>query len=130
MAGEPIRDQKLVKADSGFMAAILPPGMRAVSTEIAPETGAGGFILPNDRVDVLLTQHLKDPDPRGNQQDIVQTKIVLRKIGKGVSILPGDSVAIQSSAGGYLEVDAGNSNLRATAKRYDATGVFKLIPQD
>src|SRR5215813_7593273 len=53
MAGEPIRQEKLVKADgSGFMAAILPTGMRAVSTEISPETGAGGFILPNDRVDV------------------------------------------------------------------------------
>jgi pilus assembly protein CpaB len=80
MAGEPIREQKLVKSDSGFMAAILPSGMRAVSTEIAPETGAGGFILPNDRVDVILTQHVKNPDPRGNQQDIVQSVIVLRNI--------------------------------------------------
>ena len=53
IAGEPIREQKLVKANgSGFMAAILPTGMRAISTEISPETGAGGFILPNDRVDV------------------------------------------------------------------------------
>src|SRR5712672_2441766 len=43
LAGEPIREQKLVKASgSGFMAAILPAGMRAVSTEISPETGAGG----------------------------------------------------------------------------------------
>ena len=51
IAGEPIREPKLVKADgSGFMAAILPSGMRAVSTEISAETGAGGFILPNDRV--------------------------------------------------------------------------------
>ncbi len=57
VAGEPIREAKLVQAKgSGFMAAILPPGMRAVSTSIAPETGAGGFILPNDRVDVILTQ--------------------------------------------------------------------------
>jgi pilus assembly protein CpaB len=80
MAGEPIREQKLVKADSGFLAAVLPSGSRAVSTEIAPETGAGGFILPNDRVDVLLTQHLKNPDPRGNQTDIVQTVIVLHNV--------------------------------------------------
>jgi len=81
MAGEPIRDQKLVKADgSGFMAAILPTGMRAVSTEIAPETGAGGFILPNDRVDVLLTRRLKNPDSRGNMPEIVQTEIVLRNV--------------------------------------------------
>jgi pilus assembly protein CpaB len=52
-AGEPIREAKLIKANgaAGFMAAILPSGMRAVSTEISPETGAGGFILPNDRVD-------------------------------------------------------------------------------
>jgi pilus assembly protein CpaB len=57
VAGEPIREAKLVQAKgSGFMAAILPPGMRAVSTQISPETGAGGFILPNDRVDVILTQ--------------------------------------------------------------------------
>jgi pilus assembly protein CpaB len=60
IAGEPIREQKLVKANgSGFMAAILPSGMRAVSTEISPETGAGGFILPNDRVDVVLSKHEK-----------------------------------------------------------------------
>ncbi|MDO9564257.1 MAG: Flp pilus assembly protein CpaB, partial [Bradyrhizobium sp.] len=46
IAGEPIREQKLVRADgSGFMAAILPTGMRAISTEISPETAAGGFIL-------------------------------------------------------------------------------------
>jgi pilus assembly protein CpaB len=80
MAGEPIREQKLVKASSGFMAAILPSGMRAVSTEIAPETGAGGFILPNDRVDVLLTQRFKNPDQKANQPDIVHTEVVLHNV--------------------------------------------------
>src|SRR5579859_5400647 len=65
IAGEPVREAKLVKADgSGFMAAILPTGYRAVSTEISAETGAGGFILPNDRVDVLLTRREKNPNPR------------------------------------------------------------------
>ncbi len=60
IAGEPIREPKLVKANgSGFMAAVLPGGMRAVSTEISPETGAGGFILPNDRVDVILSKREK-----------------------------------------------------------------------
>ena len=66
IAGEPIREQKLVKANgSGFMAAILPTGMRAISTEISPETGAGGFILPNDRVDVILSKREKNPDSKG-----------------------------------------------------------------
>ncbi len=56
--GEPIREAKLVDAKgAGFMAAILPSGMRAVSTKISPETGAGGFILPNDHVDVIITRH-------------------------------------------------------------------------
>ena len=79
IAGEPIREQKLVKADgSGFMAAILPAGFRAVSTEISPETGAGGFILPNDRVDVLLTKSDKNPDGKG--ADVAVSEIILSNI--------------------------------------------------
>jgi pilus assembly protein CpaB len=61
--GEPIRETKLIKANgSGFMAAILPAGMRAISTDISPETGAGGFILPNDHVDVILTRHDREAE--------------------------------------------------------------------
>src|SRR3569833_3003335 len=76
--GEPIRDQKLVKAEgSGFMAAILPTGMRAISTEISPETGAGGFILPNDRVDVLLTRRLKNHEQYNGSPEIVTSEIFL-----------------------------------------------------
>jgi len=79
IAGEPIREQKLVKADgSGFMAAILPTGFRAISTEITPETGAGGFILPNDRVDVLLSKREKNPDRGG--ADVVNSEIILTNI--------------------------------------------------
>jgi pilus assembly protein CpaB len=60
ISGEPIREAKVIRAKgSGFMAAILPHGMRAVSTEISPETGAGGFILPNDHVDVILSRRDK-----------------------------------------------------------------------
>jgi pilus assembly protein CpaB len=64
--GEPIRESKLIKANgnSGFMAAILPSGMRAVSTEISAETGAGGFIRPNDRVDIILSRRPRDSDGR------------------------------------------------------------------
>jgi pilus assembly protein CpaB len=83
IAGEPIREQKLVKANgSGFMAAILPSGMRAVSTEISAETGAGGFILPNDRVDVILSKREKQvassDTPAG--PDIVSSQTVLTNV--------------------------------------------------
>ena len=80
IAGEPIREPKLIKPNgSGFMAAILPQGMRAISTEISPETGAGGFILPNDRVDVILTRREKNPDPKATG-DLVVSEVKLTNI--------------------------------------------------
>jgi pilus assembly protein CpaB len=54
--GEPVRLSKLVGQGKNLMASILPKGMRAVATQISAETSAGGFILPNDRVDVIMTR--------------------------------------------------------------------------
>jgi pilus assembly protein CpaB len=80
IAGEPIREPKLVRAvGSGFMAAILTTGMRAVSTEISPETAAGGFILPNDRVDVILSKREKNPD-RNGAADLVNSEVILSNV--------------------------------------------------
>jgi len=79
IAGEPIREQKLVKANgSGFMAAILPTGMRGIATEISPENGAGGFVLPNDRVDVILSKREKNRDEK--LPDIVTAEIILTNV--------------------------------------------------
>ena len=62
LAGEPIVGRKIVRAgDSGYMAAYLEPGMRAMAIRVTVETAAGGFILPGDRVDVLLTREVKLP---------------------------------------------------------------------
>jgi len=64
IAGQPLTNSALVHADAaGFMAAVLTPGMRAVSITIATDSGAGGFILPNDRVDVLLTRKFSQTEP-------------------------------------------------------------------
>jgi pilus assembly protein CpaB len=72
--GEPVREAKLIALNgSGFMAAILPEGMRAVSTPISPETGAGGFILPNDRVDVILSK-------RDKNTEAVKSQVILHSI--------------------------------------------------
>lgn len=80
VAGEPIRPDKLIKANgSGYMAAILPSGMRAISIEISPETGAGGFILPNDRVDVLLTRKVSGRN--GRDESFTET------LGENVRVL-------------------------------------------
>ncbi|CAN1484661.1 CpaB Flp pilus assembly protein CpaB [Rhabdaerophilaceae bacterium] len=62
-ANEPIREEKVIKGGgSGFLSAILPTGKRAVAISIDSRgaTSAGGFILPNDHVDVLVTR--RDPN--------------------------------------------------------------------
>jgi len=71
-AGEPITARKVVRSgDSGYMAVRLPPGTRAMSLPINAETGAGGFIQPGDRVDVLSTH--ADPSRPG----AVVTEVIL-----------------------------------------------------
>lgn len=60
LPGQPITRTALVHGDaSGFMAATLSEGMRAISIGISTDSSAGGFILPNDRVDVIL---IRKPD--------------------------------------------------------------------
>lgn len=54
--GEPIRKVKLIGEGEQFMSSLLPKGMRAIATNIEAESAAGGFILPGDRVDVILTR--------------------------------------------------------------------------
>lgn len=59
MAGQPITEATIVRAGAaGYMAATVTPGMRAIGVPVNAETSAGGFILPNDRVDVVLTRQL------------------------------------------------------------------------
>lgn len=103
VTGEPIREAKLVNAKgSGFMAAILPSGMRAVSTQISPETGAGGFILPNDHVDVILTRRDKDADKTGGGEsrtsETVLTNIRVLAIDQNVEEKNGQKVVVGKTA--------------------------------
>lgn len=61
--GEPVTPQKIIKADgAGFLAAVLTPGKRASAVKLTTDRGAGGFILPNDRVDVIMTRKLGNED--------------------------------------------------------------------
>ena len=81
IGGEPIREMKLVKGPtSGIMAAILPSGMRAVSTEISVETGASGFILPNDRVDIVLSRREKPGAGPNTGPDVAISEVLLTNI--------------------------------------------------
>lgn len=55
-AGEPLREERLINSDRGFMSSILPKGKRAIAVSVEALTAAGGFILPGDKVDVILTR--------------------------------------------------------------------------
>ncbi len=101
--GEPIRDAKLVNAKgSGFMAAILPSGMRAISTQISPETGAGGFILPNDHVDVILTRRQTDADKTAHgdthSSEIILSNVRVLAIDQNVQEKDGQKVVVGKTA--------------------------------
>ncbi len=120
VAGEPIRDAKLVQAKgSGFMAAILPPGMRAMSVGIAPETGAGGFILPNDRVDVLLTQRDRAAEKvTGSEVQVSETilkNIRVLAIDQNVEEKNGQRVVIGKTA--TLELSPGQAESLTLAQK-------------
>lgn len=111
VAGEPIREQKLVKGNAGFMSAILPAGRRAVSTEISPESGAGGFILPNDHVDVLLTRQ----DGERYVTETVLRNIRVLAIDQTIQEKDGQKVVVGRTA--TLEVTPGQAETLALSRR-------------
>jgi pilus assembly protein CpaB len=104
-ANEPVRRDKFIKGtNAGFMSAILPSGMRAVAINIVSSgaKSAGGFILPNDRVDVLLTSR-DDEATRTSRADVYQSETILRNIrvlaiGQNVQERNGEKVVIGETA--------------------------------
>jgi pilus assembly protein CpaB len=61
VTGEPVTDKKIIAvgAATSSMAALLTPGMRATAVAITPDSSVAGFVLPNDRVDIVLTRELQ-----------------------------------------------------------------------
>jgi pilus assembly protein CpaB len=64
--GETILDKKVVNpGEGGVLSALLPKGMRAIGITVRARNTAGGFVLPNDRVDVILTRKIESPGGGG-----------------------------------------------------------------
>jgi pilus assembly protein CpaB len=91
--GEPITDGAVVKpGDRGFLAAVLNPGMRAVSVPITPTSANSGLIFPGDRIDLILTQTLLPSEGEGNSRRVSETVLKnIRIIAMGVET--GDDAA-------------------------------------
>ena len=102
--GEPLLARKLVApGDKGVMAALLKPGMRAVTTRISVDTAAGGFIQPGDRVDIILTSEI--PVNNIDQQlGNTQARSVSATIFENVHVLAIDQVYATNPEGGAAVV--------------------------
>ncbi len=130
--GEPIHREKLIKgANGGFMSAILPSGQRAVAINIDSQgsTTAGGFILPNDHVDVVRTfqDTSSSAGPPGAASNAAfMTETILRNIrvlaiGQNVQEKNGQPVVVGSNA--TLELDPVQAETIILAQR---TGQLSL----
>ncbi|MGZ8363507.1 MAG: Flp pilus assembly protein CpaB [Caulobacteraceae bacterium] len=151
LAGEPVVERKIVRnGQGGYMAVVLQPGMRAMSVPVTVETGAGGFILPGDRVDLVqarrvdkaggggqettsqvLMRNLKvlaidqKTSPEKDQQSLVGTTATLEVAAADV-----DVVAKAKSMGDLMlalrsYADVGGPAGRAIAR--DNSGVIRVI---
>ena len=96
--GEPIRNNKLVRAEEGFMSAILPKGQRAVATSISTATSAGGFILPNDRVDVIMTRRRTGEGEEGYSTEVVLENVRVLAIDQTIQEQDGEAVVVGETA--------------------------------
>ncbi|MBA2126639.1 Flp pilus assembly protein CpaB [Hyphomicrobium methylovorum] len=117
LAGEPITAQKLIKAgQGGVLAAILPQGMRAISTKIKAETAAGSLILPNDHVDVILIRQMRSRG--GKDQTISDTlfrNVRVIAIGQQIEIKEGKKAADMSASTATLELMPRQAEMMALA---------------
>jgi pilus assembly protein CpaB len=100
VAGEPIREVKLARPDSGFMSAILPPGMRAIAVRISAQNTAGGFILPGDRVDVIQTvaQQSSPDEPAENVSSTILANVKVLAIDQTVGEEEGEANVVGKTA--------------------------------
>lgn len=82
LAGEPVVEARMIKPGSqGFMAAMIAPGYRAVAVPVSEETAAAGFILPNDRVDVVVTRKMAIGDiGSSTNSEVTRSGIVLQDV--------------------------------------------------
>ena len=124
LKGEPVTERKLVRAgQSGYLAVVLQPGMRAMAVPVSVETAAGGFILPGDRVDVLLSRQVQGGSGEVHRSDTVLQNVKILAIDQTTKA-PEDGTAAVVGAVATLEVGQTDAEVLAQA---DASGDLSLV---
>ncbi len=141
IAGEPITDTKLIRlAKPSVMAAFLRRGLRAVSIKVSPATIAGGFVLPGDYVDVILTANAEvendNPEAGGSKRALVSETILtsVRVLAIDEAFRPGAAANTGKSRTATLEVSPEQAEVLALAEqggslRLALRSVAELIPE-
>jgi pilus assembly protein CpaB len=119
-AGEPLRRTKLIGGGQSFMSSILPSGKKAVATQIAADTSAGGFILPNDYVDVIMTRRNESQAGSGGGGYITET------ILKNIRVLAIDQAIQEDEEGRRVKVGE-TATLELTAQQAEIITVAQQM---
>lgn len=103
--GEVINDKKIVKpGEGGFISAILPKGMRAISVAVSLRSSAGGFILPNDRVDVILTKKIPGAGQLVKSETVISNVRILAMDQVFRKVQEGEEVSMKAVETATLEL--------------------------
>ena len=122
VAGEPITETKIVRAgNASFMAATITSGKRAIAIPISEELGAGGFVLPNDRVDVILTRQVEQGETAVFQSNTILQDVRVLAIDQVLRQEDDQQFVVASTV--TLELSPFESVLIAQAQ---ATGILSL----
>lgn len=120
-ADEPVMPQKIVqKGETGFMAALLSPGKRAMTIEISPESASAGFILPDDRVDIILTEMIETEGQGRNTQTQLITSTLMenaRVIAIDQTFGDVDGIPTLTGSTATMEVTQDQAELLANSAR-------------
>jgi len=120
--GDPIRQQKLIRTDQGYLSAVLEKGMRGVSIQVAADSASGGFIVPNDHVDVILTRSTDQGQQSETLLSNVRVLAINTRLGElgetGAAADPANPRAevFADTAIATLELDPGQAEAVASAK--------------
>ncbi len=132
MRGEPIRRDKLVKAGvGGYMAAVLPSAMRAVAIKIdnSGDSSAGGFILPNDHVDVVRI-YRDEAGTRHKGQEVLSHQVVLsnvRVLAIGQNVQEENGRKVVAGGNATLELDPKQSEIVIYAQHLTGSSLHLVL---
>ncbi|MEO0983079.1 MAG: Flp pilus assembly protein CpaB [Pseudomonadota bacterium] len=133
---EPVIRQKVVaKGETGYMAALVKPGKRAIAVEISAETASSGFILPDDRVDVILSFEVEvDVDEGATEEQTITMTVIenarVLSIDQQLTVDPdtGQTAILGSTA--LLELEPGDTELLAHSESIGTISLALRSAQD